>query len=62
MFLTSGLLLNITAGPDTLYVPTRSSTQGKKAGLVSALGIGTGAFVHILAAAFGLSAVISTHP
>lgn len=41
-----------------IYVATRSSSQGKKAGIVSALGIGTGSLLHITAAAIGLSAII----
>jgi threonine/homoserine/homoserine lactone efflux protein len=40
LFVLSGLLLNITPGPDTLYIVGRSSTQGRRAGAVAALGIG----------------------
>lgn len=58
VFLTAGLLLNISPGPDMLYVATRSSTQGRMAGIVSSLGIGTGSLVHVTAAALGLSALI----
>jgi threonine/homoserine/homoserine lactone efflux protein len=59
LFVLSGLLLNITPGPDTLYIVGRSSTQGTRAGVVAALGIGTGALVHVCAAALGLSAVLA---
>ena len=59
LFVVSGLLLNITPGPDTLYIVGRSSTQGLRAGAVAALGIGTGALVHICAAALGLSAILA---
>ena len=59
LFVLSGLLLNITPGPDTLYIVGRSSTQGLKAGAVAALGVGTGALVHICAAALGLSAILA---
>jgi threonine/homoserine/homoserine lactone efflux protein len=59
LFILSGLLLNITPGPDTLYIVGRSSTQGSRAGAVAALGIGTGALVHICAAALGLSAILA---
>jgi threonine/homoserine/homoserine lactone efflux protein len=55
----SGLLLNITPGPDSLYIVGRSSTQGWRAGAVAALGIGTGALVHVCAAALGLSAILA---
>jgi threonine/homoserine/homoserine lactone efflux protein len=59
LFVLSGLLLNITPGPDTLYIVGRSSAQGARAGAVAALGIGAGALVHICAAALGLSAILS---
>ena len=59
LFVLSGLLLNITPGPDTLYIVGRSSTQGARAGVVAAFGIGAGALVHICAAALGLSAILS---
>jgi threonine/homoserine/homoserine lactone efflux protein len=58
-FVLSGLLLNITPGPDTLYIVGRSSTQGLRAGAVAALGIGAGTLVHICAAALGLSAILA---
>jgi threonine/homoserine/homoserine lactone efflux protein len=59
LFVLSGLLLNVTPGPDTLYIVGRSSSQGGRAGAVAALGIGTGALVHICAAALGLSAILA---
>jgi threonine/homoserine/homoserine lactone efflux protein len=59
LFVLSGLLLNITPGPDTLYILGRSSTQGWRAGAVAALGIGAGALVHVCAAALGLSAILA---
>ena len=55
LFVMSGLLLNITPGADSLYIATRSATQGLKAGVAAALGIGAGCFVHILAAALPAS-------
>lgn len=60
LFILSGLLLNITPGPDSLLIMTRSATQGWRAGCAAALGIGTGTLVHILAAALGLSALLAT--
>ena len=59
VFVISGLLLNITPGPDSLLIMTRSASQGWRAGSAAALGIGAGTFLHILAAALGLSAVLS---
>jgi threonine/homoserine/homoserine lactone efflux protein len=59
LFVLSGLLLNITPGPDTLYIVGRSSVQGLRAGAVAALGIGAGALVHVCAASLGLSAILA---
>ena len=59
LFVLSGWLLNITPGPDTLYIVGRSSAQGWRAGAVAALGIGAGTLVHICAAALGLSAILA---
>ena len=58
LFVVAGLLLNISPGPDTLYIAGRGATQGFRAGAVAAFGIFAGCFVHIAAAAIGLSALI----
>jgi RhtB (resistance to homoserine/threonine) family protein len=60
LFIVSGLLLNIAPGPDSLFIMARSASQGWRAGVVAAWGIGTGTCVHVLAAALGLSAVLAT--
>jgi threonine/homoserine/homoserine lactone efflux protein len=60
LFIVSGLLLNITPGPDSLYIIGRSASQGWRAGAAAAFGIGAGTMVHVLAAAFGLSAILAT--
>lgn len=60
LFIISGLLLNIMPGPDSLLIMTRSATQGWRAGVAAAMGIGTGIMVHVLAAAVGLSAILAT--
>jgi RhtB (resistance to homoserine/threonine) family protein len=60
LFLLAGALLNITPGPDMALVIARSTRDGTRAGTLAALGIGAGAFVHIAAAAVGLSALILT--
>lgn len=60
LFVVSGLLLNVMPGPDSLLIMTRSATQGWRAGSAAALGIVTGTFVHIFAAALGLSAILAT--
>src|SRR3954463_10164357 len=60
LFVVSGLLLNITPGPDSLFIMARSATQGWRAGFVATAGIGTGVWVHVLSAALGLSALLAT--
>src|SRR6476661_4478508 len=60
LFLLSAVLLNLTPGQDTLYIVGRSVSQGRRAGLLSVLGIVSGSIIHTLAAAFGLSAVLAT--
>jgi threonine/homoserine/homoserine lactone efflux protein len=59
LFIASGLLLNVTPGPDTLYIIGRSTTQRFRGGATAALGIGAGILVHIAAAALGLSAILA---
>jgi len=59
LFVVAGLLLNITPGPDTMYILGRSASQGWRGGAVAALGISAGLFVHALAAAVGLSALLA---
>jgi RhtB (resistance to homoserine/threonine) family protein len=59
LFILSGILLNIIPGQDTLYIVGRSISQGRRAGMLSVLGISTGCLIHTLAAAFGLSAVLA---
>ena len=60
LFIVSGLLLNVTPGPDSLFIMARSATQGWRAGFVACWGIGSGVFVHVFAAALGLSALLAT--
>jgi threonine/homoserine/homoserine lactone efflux protein len=62
VFVTAGLLLNLAPGPDVLYIVGRSLSQGRAAGIVSALGIGAGCLVHVAAAACGLSALMFALP
>lgn len=59
LFVVSGIILNILPGPDSLYVIGRSARHGFAGGSLASLGIGAGTFVHILAAAFGISAILA---
>jgi len=58
IFLAASLALLLTPGPAVLYIVTRSVDQGRRAGLVSVLGIETGTLFHVFAAALGLSAIL----
>jgi threonine/homoserine/homoserine lactone efflux protein len=62
VFMFAALALNISPGPDMLYVISRSLEQGRRAGVVSALGIGAGTLVHTFVAAIGLSAILLSLP
>ena len=59
LFFIASLLLNLTPGNDMIYVASRSISQGIKAGIISAIGIFIGCFVHIIASVFGLSIIIA---
>lgn len=59
LFIVAGLLLNLTPGPDVLYIVSHALKAGARAGVVAALGITAGCFVHIFAAAVGLSALLA---
>ena len=59
LFIISGLLLNVTPGPDTAYIVGRSVQLGWRGGAAAALGISAGCLVHVFAAAIGLSALLA---
>ena len=58
LFVGAALVLLLIPGPAVLYVVARSVAQGRKAGIVSVLGIHTATLIHILAAALGLSVLV----
>lgn len=60
LFILSGFLLNITPGQDTFYIVGRTVSQGRRAGVLSVLGISSGCVVHTIAAAYGLAAILAT--
>jgi threonine/homoserine/homoserine lactone efflux protein len=62
IFIVAAFGLVITPGPNMLYLISRSITQGKKAGLISLIGIITGFLFHIILVSFGLTAVLFTIP
>ena len=60
VFIAAGWLLNLTPGPDVLYIVSSALRHGVRAGIVAALGILSGCFVHVLAAAVGVGALLAT--
>jgi threonine/homoserine/homoserine lactone efflux protein len=62
MFVAAGLLLNLTPGADMALVVRSAAAQGARAGAAAALGVGAGCWVHIGAAALGLSALLAGSP
>lgn len=59
LFIAAGWLLNLTPGPDVLYIVTNSLRSGARAGVVAGLGITAGCFVHIFGAALGVGALLA---
>ena len=59
LFVLAGIALNLTPGPDVIYVVTNGLKSGGRAGLAAAAGITAGCFVHICAGALGVSALIA---
>ena len=59
LFILAGWLLNLTPGPDVLFIVSSALRSGAKAGVVAAMGITAGCFVHIFAAALGVSALMA---
>jgi len=58
VFLAASLVLLVIPGPAVLFIVARSGAQGRRAGLVSVLGVHTASIVHVLAAVAGVSAVV----
>ncbi len=61
-FLTASILLTLSPGPDIIYVLVQSISNGKKAGIVTTLGLVSGILIHTSLVAFGVSAVIKASP
>ena len=58
-FVLAGIILNLTPGADTIYILTRSISQGNKSGIYSVYGIMTGVLIHTTLASFGLSIILA---
>ena len=59
LFLISAIMLNMTPGTDTIFIVSKSISQGKKAGIFSALGVMTGVVLHTILITSGLSIIIA---
>lgn len=59
LFIATGLLLNLTPGPDVLFIVANAVRAGLRAGIAAGLGISAGCLVHVAAAALGVSALLA---
>jgi threonine/homoserine/homoserine lactone efflux protein len=62
LFVAAALLIVLTPGPNMIYVISRSICQGRRAGVISLLGVMAGFLVHMFAAALGLTALFMAVP
>ncbi len=60
LFAAASLAFLVIPGPSVLYIVARSLVQGRRAGVVSALGVQAGGLLHVLAAALGVSALLAS--
>lgn len=60
LFVAAALALNLTPGPDMVFVLATGASRGRRAGVFAALGIGAGCLLHVALAALGLSALLAT--
>ncbi|MEW6521074.1 MAG: LysE family translocator [Thermodesulfobacteriota bacterium] len=56
-FLGASILLTIAPGPDNVFVVTQGISRGRKAAVLTAIGMCSGISVHTIAAALGISAI-----
>ncbi len=59
-FFSAALLLNLCPGPDMAFILGQTASSGKQGGFAAMFGIWTGAFLHVILAALGLSAILAT--
>jgi threonine/homoserine/homoserine lactone efflux protein len=60
LFAGASVAVLLFPGPAVIYIVSRSAVHGRRAGMVSVLGVETGNLVHVAAAAVGVSAIISS--
>lgn len=59
-FFTAAILLNVSPGPDMAFILGQTVKRGVRSGFSAMFGIWTGAFIHVVFAALGLSAILAT--
>lgn len=62
LFLSASVLVTIAPGPDVIFTITQGLTNGRRAGVTTAMGLAAGNLVHTIAAALGLSLLFQTSP
>ncbi|BCS54422.1 LysE family translocator [Geobacter sp. SVR] len=62
VFLSTVIILNLSPGPDMIYIMSRTVAHGRNAGFGAALGVCTGALFHVSIAALGLAAILVASP
>ncbi|MDW7693296.1 LysE family translocator [Flammeovirgaceae bacterium SG7u.111] len=62
LFGLAALIMVLTPGPNMIYLISRSLSQGKKAGIISLLGVMCGFLFHILMVSFGLTTIFFAVP
>ncbi|NKB36889.1 MAG: LysE family translocator [Gammaproteobacteria bacterium] len=59
-FLVAAILLNLSPGPDIAFILAQTARNGQRSGFAAMFGIWGGAFLHVLLATAGLSAILAT--
>ncbi|WP_421697408.1 LysE family translocator [Ancylobacter sp.] len=62
LFVPAALALNLTPGNDMMFCLGQGMKSGPRAGIAASFGIAAGGFIHVLAAALGLAALLAAHP
>jgi threonine/homoserine/homoserine lactone efflux protein len=62
LFLVTSIAITLAPGPDNLQVLARGMAQGRRAGVVAALGFAVGCLFHTMIAAVGLAALLRSSP
>jgi threonine/homoserine/homoserine lactone efflux protein len=60
LFVGASIVLVIVPGPDMIYMLSRCIAQGRRAGVMAAIGFNLGGYIHLTAAVLGLSAILAT--